>query len=280
MNTEPLILPDTYRYYSDEAWFHHLLMSATNPIVNGHTFPGFPDKTIQETFVGGSYEETLQEAYNFYCFLKAWGVILGMPVKRDSNFLDFGCGWGRFLRFFWRDVELENLHGCDVSSMILDVCRNTRVPGNLSPIEPLGTLPYGDASIDAMMAYSVFTHLPKHVHLHWMKELARVAKPGAIFVLTLEPRRFITFVSQVKDDASNAWYRMLSAFAPNAPEYFRTFDAGEIAFIPTNNSDTYGDACVPASFIHKHWSEHFNVIQYLDDPSRFWQALLVVQRKG
>lgn len=271
------------RGISDPEWLELLLRSVHEPHIDGIVFPRFPPPDVQERFVGSAFETSLREAYAFYVLVKERAASLA-PIRRSSPFLDFGCGWGRFLRFFWKDVDEQYLYGCDVFPDILEVCRETNVPGRLASIEPKGRLPYPDNYFDAMVAYSVFTHLPETIHLHWMRELARVARPGCVFYLTLEPKRFIDFVADIPPDAESGWHRVLAPFAGQAAEYRRLFDAGEMAYLPTGGGDVltkdiYGDAVVPLSYIEREWSPHFAVRDYIDDPSRFWQAVLVVQAR-
>lgn len=273
-------LPEKIRSLSDEAWLKMLIRSISNPHVEGIDFPGFPDEAIQTRYVGAANETTLREAGNFYVFFKEQARELGCPLNRASRFLDFGSGWGRYLRFFWKDVEEENLFGCDVDASIIQTCRNLNVPGQIDLIEPLGKLPYPDRYFNSIMAYSVFTHLPEKVHLHWMRELARVARPGAVFILTLEPRRFMDFIAQIPADTNSIWYKKLSIHKPRLADYYREFDSGNLAFMPTNEGmkERYGDAAVPRSFLEREWAPYFSLRQYLDDPARFWQAVLVAQR--
>jgi SAM-dependent methyltransferase len=274
-----LTLPARARKVSDKKWFELLIASIDKPVVKGITFPGFPPADIQRTFVGSACRETLAEAFTFYSFLKNAAKTAGSPLQPESRFLDFGCGWGRFLRFFWKDINEENLHGCDIDAMIIDVCKSTRVPGEIAKIDPLGSLPYTDGCFDVGMAYSVFTHLPESLHLHWVQELARVTRPGGIFCLTLEPRRFLDFIADISEP-DNAWYQMLSVHKPRLGEYYRLFDAGDLVFMPTNAGveATYGDAVVPLSFVRANWSPWFEIIDYIDKPKKFWQAVLVVRR--
>jgi hypothetical protein len=76
------------------------------------------------------------------------------------------------------------------------------------------------------------------------------------------------------------WYKMLSAHKPHLPEFYKDFDAGNFVFMPTNKGVevTYGDAAVPLAYIEKNWSPYFEVLEYVDDSNRFWQAVLVVRR--
>ena len=275
-------LPDHIRSLSDEDWLDLLIRSISLKNIDTIEFPGFPPPELQVRFVGSDYEHALKEAFVFYSFMKQQAVLLNMPLQRKSRVLDFGCGWGRFLRFFWKDVNVNRLFGCDVNSIILDVCRKTNVPGNLSLIAPEERLPYRDAYFDFIIAYSVFTHLPESVNLHWMHELARVSKPGSVFCLTLEPRRFIDFITTIPPDTKSEWYRLLSQYSEQSEALYQKYDAGEIAFLPTCGEHigrTYGDAIVPLSFIEREWSPFFTIHTYIDDPNHFWQAALVLQRK-
>jgi len=46
-------------------------------------------------------------------------------------------------------------------------------------------LPYEDTTFDLIFAISVFTHLDEAYQHAWLQELKRVAKPGAIIILTV-----------------------------------------------------------------------------------------------
>jgi ubiquinone/menaquinone biosynthesis C-methylase UbiE len=208
---------------------------------------------------------------------------LGAPIARDTRLLDFGCGWGRFLRFFWKDVAPDNLYGCDVNSAILEVCRQTSVPGQLAKLSPGGRLPYPDGHFGAIMAYSVFTHLPEHEHLVWMNEFKRVLRPGGVVALTLEPRRFFDFIESIPVSAGSAWHQGMRSFAPKIPELRSGFDSGQLAYLATGGGNEldashYGEAVVPLSYIENNWGPEFRICDYIDDPDRFWQAVLIVQK--
>jgi SAM-dependent methyltransferase len=275
-------LPEHIRILSDKDWLDLLIKSISSPNIDGVEFPGFPSPELQVRFVGSDYEHALKEAFVFYTFLKQQAENLNVPLQRKCRFLDFGCGWGRFLRFFWKDIDVNRLFGCDVNSLILDVCRNIQVPGNLSLISPDGRLPYRDKYFDFIIAYSVFTHLPEKLNLHWMREIARVAKPGCIFSLTIEPRRFIDFIANIPPDTASEWYRLLSQYADQSSAMYEKYDAGDIVYLSTCGDDigrTYGDAIVPLSFIEREWSPFFTVHNHIDDPGHFWQTVLLLQRK-
>ncbi len=277
-------LPECFRSLDDQQWLDILIRSIEEREIDGVKFPGFPDQAVQTSFVGSANEPTLREAFNFYCLIKDYAAALGMPIGEDRRFVDFGMGWGRFLRFFWKDVNVSNLYGCDVDPDIIQTARDLGVPGNLDRLYAFGKLPYPDGFLHGGMAYSVFTHLPEQVHRHWLLELARVMQSGAVFSFTVEPRRFFDFIESVPDETSNHWHWALHAHAAGADDFRTSYDRGEFVYIPSGGGgdfrgpEVYGEAIVPLSYIRANWMPYFAIRAHIDDPNRFWQAVVVVQR--
>ena len=277
-------LPGWVSDVSDEEYLALLMRSLESRIVDGVTFPGFPEDVTQSNFVGSSGKSALSEANVFWRYLKRVADDLGKTMTHASNVLDFGCGWGRFLRFLAKDVDASHLYGVDVDPDVLAECRGLGVPGELHCIEPLGALPFPDAHFDVVMSYSVFTHLPAALNLHWMREIARVCRRGAVFALTLEPRRFLEFVRDEAPQGTSPWHRNLARFVNQVGDLLLSFDRGEFAYIPTGGGSyrpetTYGEAVVPPRWIEREWGSSWRMHEYVDDRSRFWQAALVVQRR-
>lgn len=272
-----------HRSLSDTEWVDVLKESIESRVIDGVTFPRFPSDAIQNQFVGSSNKSTLDEALQFYVTLKGYSEALGMPIEYDrSRILDFGCGWGRFLRLFWRDVQPSNLIGVDIDPTIISECIAAGVQADLRVISPTGALPFPDNHFSHIFAYSVFTHLPEQVHLHWLAELARVAKPGCVFVCTTEPGRFLDFIAEIPEDAPSAWHAGLKRAAGDIASAKAKFAAGSFIYIPTGGGDyrdeaIYGDAIIPQSYIKENWSKYFKLRAYIDDPSRFWQAVVIGQ---
>ncbi|WP_119302418.1 class I SAM-dependent methyltransferase [Dongia deserti] len=275
-------VPARFRTLSDEQWTNLLVRSVHEPVIDGFEFPRFPADVVQSNFVGSSNETALREASKFYSFVKDNARSLESPISDDSVLLDFGCGWGRFLRFFWRDLPADQIIGVDVDPVILSECRKAGIQAHLQHIEPVGKLALADRSVSHIIAYSVFTHLPENVHQHWLDELARVAKPGCVFVCTTEPRRFLDFVAGILPDSPSRWHAALRRAAGNIEDKKRQFDAGQFVYIPTGGGDfrdktVYGDAVIPPSYIERVWSSRFAVRSYHEEG--FWQAAVVLQKE-
>lgn len=282
--TRKALLTDLY-HNDDEQYFSMLLRSIEDPVVDGIRFPGFPSADIQKGFVGSSNQDTLREAYQFFRLVKRYAAAFGKEFKQvQYNFLDFGCGWGRFLRFFQKDINIDNIYGVDVDPNILEICRESGFTCNLSEIQPTGPLPFQANFFDCIIAYSVFTHLPEDIHLYWMNELARVSKSGCIMVLTLESMRFLDFISSLEETAPlSRWHEKLVKFKNDTEKMKSDFTNGKFVYLPTGggayrDAVVYGDAVVPLEYIERVWTSHFNIIDYIDDGS-FWQAVLIVQKK-
>lgn len=101
-----------------------------------------------------------------------------------GKLVDVGCGTG-FILHLARDLFRE-IHGVDVTQAMLD--RVDRSSGNIELHRgPAEELPFGDASVDMVSAYS-FIH---HTEDYWavLREAARVLRPGGLLYIDLEPNK-------------------------------------------------------------------------------------------
>lgn len=105
--------------------------------------------------------------------------------KKAPVLLDVGAGTGRFLSFVksvrpkWKTIAL------DLSKPYL--ARAKRTLSKYKDVEfvaaPAEAIPLADASIDAAVSIFLFHELPPKVRASVAKEIARVLKPGGLFVL-------------------------------------------------------------------------------------------------
>jgi SAM-dependent methyltransferase len=268
---------------SDDDWISALKQSVYSPIINGHHMARFPVASVQARVMGSSDEAAILEGSKFIHYAKAYAEALGNPVHQYSQVLDFGVGWGRYPRILAGDVLPSGLHGVDVDPEMVFACRTLGVPGQFQQISPRGTLPYGDATFDLIISYSVFSHLPEDLTTAWANEIARVAKPGALFVFTTEPRRFLEFVANIAEPAESDWHAGLARFKSMIPELMQKCDRGELCYIPTSGGEhlpasEYGDTVIPEAYFKQKWAHLFNHCAYIDDPLLFWQACVIMQK--
>ena len=269
-----------------DEWHTKVLDSVGSKVSIGkYTLPSFPNAAIQTQFVGSAFEPSLAEAFAFYKYF----LDMCTEDKSTDDFyeqgklLDFGCGWGRFLRYFLRSFPDSSLFGVDVDPEILDICAETGVPGSLSLINSQGFLPYPDNFFSHVIAYSVFTHLPESEMLHWIKELNRVTKTRGILICTVEPLRFLDFIDNIPEDTTSEWHRALRREACDITTLRNSVENDGYAYIPTGgggkfrDASVYGDTILSKNYITKMWAG-YSVLQYLDDPARFWQAVVTLQK--
>jgi ubiquinone/menaquinone biosynthesis C-methylase UbiE len=253
---------------------------------DGHpdpALPPLPSRAIQEQFVGSSLKPAFEEAHIFYSTFKGYAAALKMPFDAPyARFLDFGCGWGRFLRYAMNDFSRQNLYATDIDPMIIASCVNAGIPAQYEVLQPLGKLPFPDNFFSHAMAYSVFTHLPENVHLNWSAEIVRVLKPGGVFCGTIETRKFLEFIQSMPntDQCTNDWERSLASYKPQIGTLLRDYDMGAFIYLPTGGggvrtSDVYGDAVISPKFIEIHW--HGASLRAVLDEG-FWQTVIIVQK--
>jgi SAM-dependent methyltransferase len=268
---------------TDDQWTE-LLVRSTRERIPG--LPGFPPAELQSETIGSANERAIREVAVFYRYLRQVCAGLGRPVGPRTAILDFGISWGRIIRFFLRDTDADCLHGVDVSSRYLEAARKSGCPATLGLITPRGRLPYAGQTFDVAYAYSVFTHLPEDVADIWLAELARVLKPGGVLVATVEPPRFLDFFAGV-DPArpdTHPWHAAMARKIAADPTLKPRLAADGFVFIPQGGptpaghsdpaNDTYGDSVMTEAYARAHWGRYLQVTSFLDDPSRFWQAVV------
>ena len=183
---------------SDPEWLAILNRSIVERVIDGTKLPAFPADEIQLRTVGSANGAALQEAFNFYGFVKRVCAQHNVALAAASRVLDFGIGWGRIARFFLKDIEPGGLYGADVDAELIQVCVDTDVPATISQVDPRGSMPYRSGMFDLATAYSVFSHLPEPLANHWLQEISRVLSSGGLFVGTVQPPRTLEFFRSAK----------------------------------------------------------------------------------
>jgi ubiquinone/menaquinone biosynthesis C-methylase UbiE len=104
--------------------------------------------------------------------------------QRQLSLLDVACGTGRFLRQVRLVYPALQLKGLDLSRAYLDEAR--RHLGDLRAVEWIEAaaeaMPLPDASVDVATSIFLFHELPAEVRRQVTGEIARVLKPGGLFV--------------------------------------------------------------------------------------------------
>jgi SAM-dependent methyltransferase len=107
----------------------------------------------------------------------------GSSVAALAALLDWGCGCGRVLRH-WAELTDVRVCGCDIDERMVAWCRENLPFAEVTVNELSPPLPYDDASFDLVYAFSVMTHLSEELQHDWLREAARVLRPGGSFVFS------------------------------------------------------------------------------------------------
>ena len=161
-----------------------------------------------------------------------------IPVEKLGAVLDFGCGCGRVTRY-WLGVG-PAVTGTDLSDAAVDWCRRNLPFARFEPNGLAPPLPFEDESFDLVYALSVFTHLPEELQLLWVRELARVLRPGGRLLLTTHGDRYrgrLDAAERARYDAGEVVVRwedvagsnLCAAFHP--PSWVRGRLAGELEHV-------------------------------------------------
>jgi SAM-dependent methyltransferase len=147
------------------------------------------------SFVGrGDFERTGDE---YLAHFRALG-----GLQPGDRVLDMGCGIGRMAIPLMGYLDGGSYEGFDVGRAMIRWCsreltpqrpefRFTWAPVYNQKYNPFGTVsaadfrfPYEEASFDFVFATSLFTHLVRAETEHYLREAARVLRPGGTALLT------------------------------------------------------------------------------------------------
>lgn len=176
--------------------------------------------------------------------------------------LDFGCGDGRFLGLMTAIIRPKQLLGCDVLAARVDLCRRRFPETKIFLNRPTPPLDLRDGVVDFIYSYSVFTHLSEANHLDWLRELARVIKPGGCMLHTFKSGAAAWRLRQFSPEFL-AKYRLTASaerelLDPEAPRYFYTVD--------NPITPEYGLTMMNRPYILSHWPKASGMtVEFVDE---------------
>jgi ubiquinone/menaquinone biosynthesis C-methylase UbiE len=158
--------------------------------------------------------------------LKPIAAFMRGKDQRETALLDVACGTGRFLRELRLAYPALRAKGLDLSQAYLDEAR--RHLHGLRPVELLcanaEAMPLPDASCDIVTAIFLYHELPGDVRRRVTAEIARVLKPGGLFVL----------IDSLQMGDRPAWDGLLEAFPVRFHEpYFAHYATDDLATMLT-----------------------------------------------
>jgi SAM-dependent methyltransferase len=234
---------DKFGELSDDEWKAAWLSTETNSNFQGIEFPSVPDPQMQLQLHGSaSWEITMREAFDFYGYVKARGLLSGA-----RRFLDFGCGWGRMTRPFMRDFDLDKLFGFEPNALHAIVARalNPYMTVFTGGFSPDGSIP--TKWFDLIVGWSIFSHLSEPSLKEWLREISEVLLPGGHAVFTTWGPRFLRRLqserAQLVAGEEIHWYsKQCLDGAGDLAKRIADYEKGEIVWFTCTESKEYGEA--------------------------------------
>jgi SAM-dependent methyltransferase len=265
---DPLTPRSLFGGLTDDQWrWLHLEGRVSCPFLTRY-LPSLPDQRLQDRLTATSGDTALEWGGHAYELFKQLYEKHAGPLSPTSRVLDFGCGWGRVIRFFLRDVEPTNLVGIDVSEEAIAACLETN---HWCRFERCGTLPptaLESQSFDLAYAYSVFSHLSEEAHLRWLVEFERLLKPEGLLIVTTLPRAFLAVCSEwaAEDDDQDrpAWQRQAIACLTPIEHFLSAYDRGEFCYAPlSEDRPHFGLASISEQYVRSTWIRHLEVLEFI-----------------
>lgn len=141
-------------------------------------------------------------------------VELARRSDRPLRILDLGCGTGRTLAQLQRALPDARLTGVDLSPYYLEVARRETAEGGTVEFVAANAedLPLPAGSFDAVISVFMFHELPRNARRRVWAEVARVLRPGGLFVALDSVQRadagaIAYFVDRFADEMHEPFYR-------------------------------------------------------------------------
>jgi SAM-dependent methyltransferase len=268
----------------DDAWHWLNLEGAGRCPFLARYLPSLPPEAEQSRVNARTGRESLELGFRIYSLFKQLYAEERAALSQDQRVLDFGCGWGRVIRFFLKDVAPEKLVGIDIDEQAISACRETNRWCQFHVSSVLPPSNFEDESFDLVYAYSVFSHLSEEAHLGWLAEFERILEPGGVLLLTTLGRSFIERSSRWTDEEGvgsiSAWQRRAAGAFPDSQAGLDAYDRGEYCYGPIDRERNphFGFTCIPEQYVLQRWSRHFDIRRWLPSPDPRLQTMIVCRK--
>jgi len=268
---------------NDEFWFWLLTDGYSVDPIMEKILPAMPEERIQLNFTGRCGKDALYEGFSAYQFFKQIAEKHSKKVLDQKAILDFGCGWGRIIRFFLKDLEPSQIYGADCYKEMIDVCKKQNLNCQFDAIDPMPPTKYQDDMFDVIYLYSVFSHLSEDAHMAWLKEFHRILKPGGVFIATTRPVEFIEYCLNLAKKKEVDEWALGSVIAFSDPaKSVRDYYEGKFVHSPTGGGGVldksfFGESCIPEYYVRNTWNRYFPEIEYIpaSEHKKFDQNVIV-----
>lgn len=260
----------------DDPDFWHWLMwhgSLEHPELARILYP-YPPQELSERVAGGGITPdgflhgALVDRRRLYLCLREGGY----DFRRPGRVLDFGCGCARTLRFFCDAADTTTFVGCDIDRQAVAWAQTHIDFPDFVVVGSRPALPFLDGAFDAIMAFSVFTHLPENLQRRYLRELRRIAAPGAVIVISTHGEEAMRLYADGQRPGLHPPADVVAAQTGVMKQHGFSF----IPYPGATPDRPYGTAFLGESYIRQRWGELFTVVAFHAAPDG-WQDFTVLR---
>ncbi|MBF6025979.1 class I SAM-dependent methyltransferase [Lysobacter niastensis] len=276
---------------NDGPWLSTLIRSLTSQQLSplGELLPAFPPEELQRNTTGLSSEAALRQAHAFYDNVLDAARRAGLVLDRSTRALDFGFGWGRISRVFMERISLANIHGLDVDPAFVEITRDLTRSDKFELCAPFPPTKYEDSSFDIIYLYSVFSHLSEEACQSWMREFARILRPGGVVAFTTRHDSFFDFCEWAKGQgaSSSPYVQALGQLFPDLSQVREAYRAGRFIHASSQgvggggprDESFYGETWIPEQYARTGFDDQFEFVSGYFDGTKYDQACFALKRK-
>ncbi len=236
-------------------------------------FEGIPGRVHFNDFMflNSSPEEVAsyaERARNVLALIDQTLALAGRTFEDVDRWLDFGCGYGRVLRFLVEQVPPERVSGTDVIAEGVSFCHSEFGVTPLRSEPNLESTRFG--SFDFVYAISVITHLNERNSRAFLKVIGDSLVVDGIALFTTHGDWSLEHVELYGDDLEPRAAELARAVADDGIAYvrypFASDDYGVTwhsrAFIEETMAELHGGAVVPLLFKPQGLDGHQDVFAF------------------
>lgn len=147
--------------------------------------PDMAPVEVQKSWTGFTGDVLLDQSLSFVRSAAENFTALTGTSLRGKRILDYGCGYGRFLRLF--RYYTDEIRGVDAWEESLALSRAAGFGDRVAKIDTIPASLPAETVFDFGFAFSIFTHLNERSATAALRAMRQVAAPGAILCITIRP---------------------------------------------------------------------------------------------
>lgn len=263
---------------SDDLWLWLYTEGYRSSLSLRNLLPSLPDETVQLTYTGDKGDSVLRDGWAAYKLFKTLYERHVGSIGDCQKILDFGCGWGRIIRFFLKDVSPSKLWGVDPVEDMVSLCKQQNRWSNFEAIRTRPPCHFQDNTFDLIYSFSVFSHLSEEMHKNWLLELGRILRPGGMLIATTRGREFIeqSAIPRKYENIESA----LSLF-PDTQQCLSDYDSDRYCFsqiVHEGEWSYWGETAIPKGYVLGNWTRWLTFLDYINDRNRCSQNVIVMSK--